>query len=423
MKPLRTILAAIAVISVLAGYLLRNERPADERAALSSVAPGVRFLEKAGSPPHYTSGTDLAAFNSYDVTATVRGYAGPIKVMIALGRDGIIKGIEILEHRETKNYVHYMENFSYLGRYIGKSVHDRFEIDRDIDGISRATVSVDALARTVRDSSRIVAQEVFGISVKTGRPATGARPGWILYAILFAGAAAGYYATRRSPRMHRARDLCMVASIGIVGFGLSSPFSVLHVYNLAMFRPSGSVLWFIMVASTFLSVAFAGRFYCGWLCPFGAILEFLGRLPLEKWNISGALDKRWRKMKYYLLGVSILIVFLTGRPEYGNFETYVTLFSFHGSILAWTLVALSLIANLKVRRFWCRVLCPVAALTGLLARRANGYSGSQDCPMANRVRPEMSECIRCNRCFQPGVGPDDEKPLHKNDTKLDNGTV
>jgi polyferredoxin len=47
--------------------------------------------------------------------------------------------------------------------------------------------------------------------------------------------------------------------------------------------------------------------------------------------------------------------------EFGNYEMYVTIFSLHGTYLMWVLVEVSLVANLRVRRFWCRFLCPGAA--------------------------------------------------------------
>jgi len=399
MRTLRITLAIIAIMALLAGQLLRKEQVLDERAALAELAPGAVFSGKNGSPPHYLYGRDLAAFNSFDVTTAVRGYAGPIKVMIALGRDGTIKGIKILEHRETKNYVHYMESRTYLDRYIGKSVHNRFKIERDIDGITRATVSVEALARTVRDSSRVVASNVFGITVRKEKNAAAENYGWAWYTLLFAAAAAGYFLSRRSRNYLRLRDATMIAGVLVIGIYLSSPFSILHIFNLAMLRPSFSLLWLMIVITTLLSVAVAGRFYCGWLCPFGALSEFIGRLPVSKWNIPREQDDRWRMVKYYLLGAVILAVFLTQRVDYGNYETYVTLFSLHGNTLTWALVVLSLLANFRIERFWCRFLCPVAALNGLLSRKAEGYPSRNDCPMANRTNPMISECVRCNRCY------------------------
>ncbi len=400
MKKRRLIIGTLAALSLAAGLFFRQEHAVDEGAALRELAAVESFSEKTGSPPTYRAASGDVAFNSYDVVPDIRGYAGPIKVLVVLGQDGRIQGLKILEHRETRNYVHYLETPAYLGRFIGKSVLDRFEVDRDIDGISRATVSVEALARTVRDSSRAVAEQVYGIHAAAEPLAARRRWGWTLYAVLFAAALSGYIVTRRSSRYQRLRDGVLIAAIAVVGYALSAPFSILHVFNLLLLRPTASALWIVMIASTLLSVVFVGRFYCGWLCPFGAISELLARIPARKWTIDTRTDDRWRQVKYVLLGAAAIAVLLFRRTEYGNYETYVTLFSFHGSVMAWTLVALMLAANLRVPRFWCRYLCPVAAFTALLSRKAAGYPSAPACPMGNKQNPEIAECIRCNRCYR-----------------------
>lgn len=403
MKNLKIILLITVIASAIAGYSMQAflpEKKADERTYLKEIAPGIEFPEKKTNPPHYQSGEGITAFNTYDVVPSIRGYAGPIKILLALSPDGKIAGIKILDHKETKNYVHYMERPEYLQKFLGKSVNDPFEIDKDIDAISRATVSVEAMAKTIKESSRIVASDVLKIPVKSEEAKKAHGTGWITYLLLFSLATVFYFITRKSKSFLRARDISLVLSIPVIGLYLSSPFSILHVFNLVLLRPSSSMLWVIIFASTIISIIIAGRFYCGWLCPFGALSEFLGRLPFKKWDIPVETDDRWRDLKYILLGAAAVVVFISKRVEFGNYETYVTLFSFHGNYLAWSLVVITLLANLKVERFWCRYLCPVAALTGMLSRKDIGYPSRNDCPMGNKPMPLISECIRCNRCYK-----------------------
>ncbi|MBI5632982.1 MAG: 4Fe-4S binding protein [Nitrospirae bacterium] len=398
MKKHRILIGLIAVLSLGVGYILSPEKAVDERIFLRDLAPEIQFSEKKGSPLLYSSDAGIVAFNSHDIAPEIRGYAGPVKLLVAMDSSGRITGLRILEHRETKNYVQYMETSQYLSQFIGKSVHDPIEVGNDIDGISRATVSVNALAKTAGDASRIVASQAFGIAVQTKERASGSAA-WLWYLLTFLAALGSYFATLRSKKLLRLRDITMAAGIVVIGLYLSTPFSVLHVFNLALLRPSASLLWYLIMASTALSVVLAGRFYCGWLCPFGALSEFIARLPFRKWGMSHKMDDRWRNAKYIFFGLAMLAVFLGRRSDFGNYETYVTLFSFSGNYLAWTLVGLSLAANLRVERFWCRYLCPVAALTGLLCRKTVGYRSRQDCPMANKPDPLIAECIRCNRCY------------------------
>jgi len=402
MNTARLILFLAAILSLVGGYGMRTFRsspPIDERVYLKEIAPDALFSAKQGNPPAYQGHDGTIAFNTYDVAPSIRGYAGPIKVMLALGRDGRITGLKIIEHRETKNYVHYLEMPEYLSQFIGKHAGDPFEVDKDIDSITRATVSVKALAETVREASRTVSIKTLGMNIPAREGKAKDEIVWLWYALLFALAFAAYLLTRRSKTFLHLRDASLFAGIMVIGLYLSSPFSVLHVFNLLLLRPSSEVLWYVIVLSALLSVIIAGRFYCGWLCPFGALSEFIGRMPVRKWNIPDDVDTTWRILKYILLGVIVTLVFASARVDCGNYEAYVTLFSFHGNVFAWSLTAITLIANVRIKRFWCRYLCPLAALTGLLSREAKGYPGSGDCPMANKPYPLISECIRCNRCY------------------------
>jgi NosR/NirI family nitrous oxide reductase transcriptional regulator len=399
MKARRLIIGVLAILSLTGGLFFRQETAVDEGAALRELAPAAVFSNKTGNPPHYQAASGEVAFNTYDIVPSARGYSGPIKVMIVLGPDGRIKALKIIEHRETRNYVHYLETPAYLGGFIGKSVLDRFEVDRDIDGISRATVSVEALALTVRDASRTMAERVYGIRAAPGEVATRSGWSWAAYSVLFAAALCGYILTRWSARIQRLRDAVLVLSLVVIGVVLSASFSILSVFNLLLARLSSSTLWYVVLVSSLLSAVIAGRLYCGWLCPFGAVSELLARFPTRKWTIDTTTDDQWRKAKYVLLCIATVAVLLFRRAEYGNYEAYVTLYSFQGNALSWGLVAIALLANLRVPRFWCRYLCPVAAFLGLLSRNAEGYPSSPACPMGNRPDPEIAECIRCNRCY------------------------
>lgn len=401
MKGIRLSLLIVFLLSMLTGYAIKEISPpekVDESLYLKEVAPDTAFLKKVNT--YYPSREGIIAFNTYDVMPSIRGYAGPIKVLVSLSPEGKIYGIRILEHKETPNYVHSMETPEFLRQFIGKDINDPFEADKDIMGISRATVSVDALLMTVRESSRNIASSVMGIEVITEKKTKSPDMKWIIYLMLFLLSLIAYFLTRASKRLLRLRDISLILSIAVTGLYLSSPFSVLHIFNLVLLRASTDILWYAILISTLFSILIAGRFYCGWLCPFGAISEFIGRLPLRKWSISHEMDDRWRNIKYLLLGLIIIPVFVSGRTEFGNYETYVTLFSFHGNFLTWSLVGLSLLLNLRAERLWCRYLCPVSALTGILSRKDKGYISRHDCPMANKPMPLISECIRCNRCYK-----------------------
>ncbi|MCK4910024.1 MAG: 4Fe-4S binding protein [Thermodesulfovibrionales bacterium] len=408
MRRVRVLVAAAICIALLGGWLTREMLPGvqvDEPGVLKDLAPGIVFGAKGGQPPHYRAPDGTLAFNSHDVTPSIRGYAGPIKTLVVMGPDGVIRGIKIVSHKETPNFVHSMLEPGYAMSFAGKPVTDPFAVGMDLDAITRATVSVEALADTVRESSVIAARKILGMNVKSsGTGGRTASVGWIALLVLFALAV---YAARMNAAQ-RVRDVLLVVSMVVVGFWLSSPFTALHLFNILLGRLSSDPLWLVIVAGTFASVLLSGRVYCGWLCPLGAIFEFAGRLPTGKWQVPVALDKKHRKMKYMVFAAMALVLLISGRPGYGTFEPYITLFSFNGTWLAWAIFAISVLASLRVSRFWCRYLCPAGAVLGLLSPVAPKARSWGQCPMGNPPslpveggdrKEHASECIRCNACL------------------------
>ncbi|MEG1055336.1 MAG: 4Fe-4S binding protein, partial [Janthinobacterium sp.] len=69
-----------------------------------------------------------------------------------------------------------------------------------------------------------------------------------------------------------------------------------------LFDPMTVILW----AFVLLTLLIWGRgTFCGWLCPFGALQEFTGKLGqwlrLPQWKIKPRLDGRLKWIKYGLL--------------------------------------------------------------------------------------------------------------------------
>jgi len=46
-----------------------------------------------------------------------------------------------------------------------------------------------------------------------------------------------------------------------------------------------------------------GRFFCGWVCPLGTLLDITSRLLPRRRRVAGA---RWRAVKFFLLGLVLV---------------------------------------------------------------------------------------------------------------------
>ena len=137
---------------------------------LSEVIPdATRFGPRDGEPavfeayradPETGAETLIGyAFVTADIPPEVQGYSAPITVLVGMDLTGSLTGIEILAYRESLRGSRgdFLNRGSYLRQYAGKHVIDPFRVRGDIDGISGATLTVDAMARGIRNAARRVA--------------------------------------------------------------------------------------------------------------------------------------------------------------------------------------------------------------------------------------------------------------------------
>lgn len=153
-----------------------------------------------------------------------------------------------------------------------------------------------------------------------------------------------------------------------------------------------------VVGSVALAGVLAGRFLCGWACPFGFLQELLYKVPYVKFSIPS-----WtRFIKYGLfigLVVAVPIIFSTSSPIYfcrlcpvGTLESAIPWAIINGTtdIVFLSLRIFILLAVIVLvmghRRFFCKVICPLGACLSVFNRVA-------------AVFPERkTECMDCGAC-------------------------
>jgi len=85
-------------------------------------------------------------------------------VLVGIDLEGELAGIEILFYRESYKSIRgdFLNSERFPNQFAGKSVADGFRVGRDIDGVSRATISSWAVSRGIRNSAREVASAYLG---------------------------------------------------------------------------------------------------------------------------------------------------------------------------------------------------------------------------------------------------------------------
>jgi ferredoxin len=128
------------------------------------------FSAKEGFPPVYKAYSDNPEniepevigylFETPDWPPEEIGYSGPIDVLVGMDLKGTIADIKVLYYRESYKSIRgdFINSEYFPDQFKVKNIVDGFRVGRDIDGISRATISSWAVARGVRNAARRVAQ-------------------------------------------------------------------------------------------------------------------------------------------------------------------------------------------------------------------------------------------------------------------------
>ncbi len=201
------------------------------------------------------------------------------------------------------------------------------------------------------------------------------------------------------------------------------------------------LLWSLVIL---IPTLFLGRFFCNWICPYGTLHQFIGwAFRTTRWHglparvLTGKMPvphtepvaqgstpclhrqdagatngyRRSQRIKYYIL-IAMLVAAALGTLQIGLLDPICLIYrSFTGAVLpaasmplpdllgdyrlyqgAWLIgfLLFGLLAmNLVYPRFFCRVLCPLGALLGVLSRFAWW-----------RIERDPHKCLDCGLCQQ-----------------------
>ena len=202
--------------------------------------------------------------------------------------------------------------------------------------------------------------------------------------------------------------------------GLESIYSrITDGYWLRRVASSSFVLFIAVIIATFLT----GRVFCGWICPLGAVNEFVSlvskKLGIKEVRLSPSVDRYLRGLKYAVL---LLIIYTTWKFGTLTFREYDPWAAWMHLSAGWSefgygtaVLFATLFAGLFIERFWCRYLCPLGAVLAIVSRLSlvKVYRNEGPCIKCGKCSPACpvgltpdkdiiqsnGECIACGRCY------------------------
>ena len=179
------------------------------------------------------------------------------------------------------------------------------------------------------------------------------------------------------------------------------------------------LLWALV--TIILTIIF-GRFFCSWVCPFGSLHHFVGFFGNRKSKLAKKVKlnkyRKAQRIKYLIL---IFFLFMAAFPSLGatlqtglldpiplatrsfqlllsiadrtvNFVSTTPRF-YEGAWLILLIFFTAVLLNLVIPRFYCRFICPLGALFGILGRFAIW-----------RIGKNQTECSNCTLCVRSCEG-------------------
>lgn len=414
--------AAFGLVALLlsAALLLQRSGTGEEARALQAaarrLAGPLAVTERTCTPPGadsfiYFALTDRKGqTNSYVIdtqplSPEFQGYAGPIRMAARVAPDGALLDMAVIHSRETPAYLDALAGF--FQRLRGRPVFGAAPL-AGVDAVSGATLTSAAVLRTLRAAGpRFAAQALGHASAPPSAPpgSSGEAARKAVQLATLVALALGAFRLRYRPS-RRLRLLFLGAVVLAAGVWLNAQFSLANVLALlgARLPSSRAGLAFALTLALPLLVLLWGNFYCGYLCPLGALQELAGWLrPAARNTYPHSRAGRWgRTLKYGLLAAAVALFACSLDHNLATPDPLTTAFApaKASSAKLWLLAILAL--TLFCGRFWCRVLCPAGAFLALL----------NSSPLLRRYRPRVNpllcvygvsdprelDCLCCDRC-------------------------
>ena len=363
------------------------------------------------------------AFFTAQTAPDIKGYAGPINILVGINPQGAIEGIHLISHSETVSYTGPLQ--PWLKQFIGLDIHDDLSLGQDIDGISGATVTSTAVIQSIAESLKRIPEHITKTALQTGSLSAQTenhfafgKAGMICLLFILA-------ALTLLKRLSFLRWIVMAVSLLYLGFLTHNMFSAVDIVNAGLGHFPGletGLVHLTLLSLAMIGVLLFGRLYCGTLCPFALVQEMFynvfQRLSRgKKLAITDRTDHILKAVKYFVLITVVGLSLWLGQAAPAEVEVFLSFFSGQGSWWIWFLLFITLSLSCVHMRFWCRYLCPTGAFLGLCAQMSLfkiRLEPCRDCKKCEGICPtnaisrsmdkqtkiDWPECVLCGRCLK-----------------------
>ena len=305
----------------------------------------------------------------YLVFEEEQGYQSTIVIALLLDYEGNIIDAKTYFEDETPAFYTRIEENDFLSHsFTDKNVSSGFKIGVNVDAISGATISSQAIVKAVHDGGRFAGKHYLDLEVvdlykgiKFGQVEMSLV---VILVLVF---------TAQMTKWKKLRTVILLYSIILLGFN----FSLFITYSTIFTVFTGqwptvlyNLHWYLLVfGSLGITLLFGKNLYCYYMCPFGAFQEL--EYELAKIDII-KVPRRFKKILYLfpplLAYITLVLALLSHKVKALNYEPFSLLYGRMGEDIQWVLLPVILFASLFIFRFYCNYGCPVGYVLNLILK-------------------------------------------------------
>ena len=297
--------------------------------------------------------------NTSPYSDNIFGYNSITPLTIYIDKNDRIVKVELCPNRESRGYINNVIKSGFLESWDGLTVEEA--LTHHVDAVSGSTYSSTAISQSLQ----VRMQEL------TSQKARLHSWDWMLFVkqiCVLAVTILALICFFNPKKTKTLRRVTLLLSILILGFWSNSLLSLAMFYNWITNGVSLTMQWtVVLVAAVSIILPFVTKksFYCQYLCPFGAVQEFVGMMPVKKITVSAKLYKFFSVLRKVILLTLIVLLALGFGLDLSMTEPF-SVFSYQSIIFEVALLAaVIVIASIFIKKPWCNYLCPTGTVLGV----------------------------------------------------------
>ncbi len=328
-------------------------------------------VDSAGTDDPHPSVSEMDKNGNYIIDTSsltdITGFSGKTPLKITISKDGVIKEIEALPNTETPDF--FRRASELLGNWKGKKVVEAAAMD--VDAVSGATMSSDALMENIRLGLQYYLDEIG--SGKIVADASEKHPVRFWFALMVTLAACFLPLIIKNKTYHIVQ---MCLNVAVLGFWCGEFISYGHLVN---YLSSGIGLWngiipVLMLVAAFVYPIFGKRqHYCSHICPLGSIQQIAGMCGKHKIHIPHSVTNALGWFRRILWAVLMFCLWIPVMTEWMDYELFSAFLVESASDIILVCGAAVVILSAFIPRPYCRFVCPTGTLMKIQENMFNNH--------------------------------------------------